>query len=321
MLGAAVLLAGCGSSNSSSPSADSSTASGSPSASASATTTGDQAFSSVSVSGDVGTGATVKFSQAVSGVADASKVLTTGKGATVKSGDSLIMQTVIADGASKKTVASSYQDHQPQVVTLSSQVTPLFLNALSGKKIGSRVAIWAPAAEIFGSSGNAQLGIGASDSVLVLFDIIGKPLDGPTGASHPAPSWAPKMEKTKGVLSGFDFKGTPKPDGTLKQATLREGTGAVVKKGQTIFARYLGEVYGGSKPFDQNFDQPSPASFQIGTGGVIAGWDKTLVGKKIGSEVLLAIPPKDGYGKKGQSQAGIKGTDTLYFVVDILGAA
>ena len=35
--------------------------------------------------------------------------------------------------------------------------------------------------------------------------------------------------------------------------------------------------------------------------------------------MVLAIPPKEGYGKKGQPQAGIKGTDTLYFVVDIVG--
>jgi peptidylprolyl isomerase len=41
----------------------------------------------------------------------------------------------------------------------------------------------------------------------------------------------------------------------------------------------------------------------------------------VGSEVLIAIPPEDGYGKKGNAQAGIKGTDTLYFVVDIVGAA
>jgi len=36
--------------------------------------------------------------------------------------------------------------------------------------------------------------------------------------------------------------------------------------------------------------------------------------------VLLVIPPADAYGKAGQPQAGIKGTDTLVFVVDILGA-
>ena len=58
----------------------------------------------------------------------------------------------------------------------------------------------------------------------------------------------------------------------------------------------------------------------IGAGQVIPGWDKTLVGQKIGSRVLLVVPPKEGYGSKGSSQAGIKGTDTLVFVVDILNA-
>ena len=35
---------------------------------------------------------------------------------------------------------------------------------------------------------------------------------------------------------------------------------------------------------------------------------------------MLVIPPADGYGKAGSPQAQIKGTDTLVFVVDILGA-
>ena len=35
---------------------------------------------------------------------------------------------------------------------------------------------------------------------------------------------------------------------------------------------------------------------------------------------MLIIPPADGYGKTGSPQAHIKGTDTLVFVVDILGA-
>ena len=61
--------------------------------------------------------------------------------------------------------------------------------------------------------------------------------------------------------------------------------------------------------------------FPIGVAKVITGWDKTLVGQHVGSEVVLEIPPKDGYGKAGSSQADIKGTDTLYFVVDIVGAA
>jgi peptidylprolyl isomerase len=200
-------------------------------------------------------------------------------------------------------------------------VQKIFLDALQDKKVGSRVAVFAPGEEIFGPSGNAQLGVSQKDAVLIVFDIIGKPLDKPDGKQHAAPSWAPKVESTKGVISGLDFAKTPKPDGKLRSANLYDGTGPVVKKGQTIFARYLGEVYKGKKPFDENFSGDAPATFQVGAGRVIAGWDKTLVGEHVGSEVLLAIPPKDGYGTKGNSQAGIKGTDTLYFVVDIVGAA
>jgi peptidylprolyl isomerase len=306
----AEFLTGCGSDSSSSAGSDNSSSS-----------TGGKSWDSATVSGDVGTEATVKFDGEVTDSTQTTKVLQEGDGDTVKQGDSLILQTVIADGTTQKTVASSYQDHQPQVVSLGAQVQKLFLDALSDKKIGSRVAVYAPADAIFGDSGNAQLGISQKDPILIVFDIVGKPVAKPDGKQHAAPSWFPKVQKTKGVISGLDFKGTPKPDGKLRSATVYDGTGAVVKKGQTIFARYLGEVYDGKKPFDQNFDGTDPATFQIGTGNVIKGWDKTLVGQKVGSEVVLAIPPADGYGKQGNSQAGIKGTDTLYFVVDIVGAA
>jgi FKBP-type peptidyl-prolyl cis-trans isomerase len=304
LVAAGVILSGCGSDSSSESSAGS-----------------GLGFDSVTISGDVGTDATIKFSGEVTDSTQDAKVLTEGTGDTVKQGDSLILQTVIADGTTQKTVASSYQDNQPQVVTLSSQVQKLFLDALQDKTIGSRVAVSAPADAIFGPSGNAQLGISQKDPILIVFDLIGKPVEKPDGRQHSAPSWAPRIEKTKGVISGLDFGKTPKPDGKLHSAAVYDGTGPVVQKGQTIFARYLGEVYNGKKPFDENFSGDTPATFQIGTGGVIKGWDKTLVGQHVGSEVLLAIPPKDGYGKKGQPSAGIKGTDTLYFVVDIVGAA
>jgi peptidylprolyl isomerase len=154
-----------------------------------------------------------------------------------------------------------------------------------------------------------------------MFDIVSGVAAGPDGAKATAPGWAPSVKTTSGKPSGLGFNGLPKPDGKLRSAQLRKGTGAVVKKGQTLFVRYLGVVYGGKKPFDENFSGDAPATFQIGAGRVIKGWDKTLVGQHVGSEVLLAIPPAEGYGKKGQPSAGIKGTDTLYFVVDIVGAA
>lgn len=110
----------------------------------------------------------------------------------------------------------------------------------------------------------------------------------------------------------------------LTQQTLVQGKGAVVAKGDTLVANYVGQTWAlkNGKPnvFDSSFSRGAPAAFIIGVGQVIPGWDKTLVGKKLGSRVLLTVPPADGYGSSGQPSASITGTDTLIFVVDLVGS-
>jgi peptidylprolyl isomerase len=306
VLVATAALAGCGSNASSTPAA-----SGGP----------QLGLDSVTVSGTPGTAPTVKFTGQVTDPTPSTKVLVKGTGPKVNQGDSMIVQTVIADGSSQKTVANSYADKQPAYVTLSKQVSTLFLNALEGQTIGSRVVVYTPADAVFGPQGNTQLGVAATDVVLIVFDLVNQVSDHPDGAKHAAPSWAPTIATKGGTITSFRFGKTPKPNGQLRSGVLRSGTGPTIKAGQTVFARYLGQVYGGKKPFDQNFDAAQPTPFQIGIGAVVAGWDKVLVGKHVGSEVVMAIPPKYGYGKQGSPQVGIKGTDTLYFVVEIVGAA
>ena len=56
-------------------------------------------------------------------------------------------------------------------------------------------------------------------------------------------------------------------------------------------------------------------------GTVILGLDTGLVGQHVGSRVLVVAPPADGYGSAGKSSAGIKGTDTLVFAIDIISAS
>ena len=112
-------------------------------------------------------------------------------------------------------------------------------------------------------------------------------------------------------------KGTT-PAKTLDYTVLSEGDGPEVKKGDLLVADYLGEVYKSGKVFDNSYDRKQPAAFPIGAGGVIGGWDKSLVGVNAGSRVLMVVPPKDGYGKEGNPDAGIKGTDSLVFVVDVI---
>jgi peptidylprolyl isomerase len=111
------------------------------------------------------------------------------------------------------------------------------------------------------------------------------------------------------------------PDKALVTEVVKEGDGPEVKKGELLTANYLGQIWRDGKVFDNSYDRGAPASFPIGIGGVIAGWDEGLVGKKIGSRVVMSIPPDKGYKEQGNEQAGIKGDDTLIFVVDLVSSA
>jgi len=110
------------------------------------------------------------------------------------------------------------------------------------------------------------------------------------------------------------------PSDELEVVVLSRGDGELVEAGQDIEVHYLGQAWQGGV-FDNSFDRGSSISFPIGVGAVIAGWDEGLVGQQVGSRVLLSIPSHLAYGDRGVPQAGIKGGDTLVFVVDIVGVS
>jgi peptidylprolyl isomerase len=51
---------------------------------------------------------------------------------------------------------------------------------------------------------------------------------------------------------------------------------------------------------------------------VIPGWDRGLVGMKVGGRRQLIIPARLAYGPQGQPPT-IKPNETLVFVIDLLG--
>jgi peptidylprolyl isomerase len=109
----------------------------------------------------------------------------------------------------------------------------------------------------------------------------------------------------------------------LSSEVLSVGTGDAVTTGQTLVVDYLGQTWepkdGKPNVFDNSFDRKQVSGFPIGTGAVITGWDKTLVGQKVGSRVLLSIPPGDAYGATANSSNELSGK-ALLFVVDLVDA-
>jgi peptidylprolyl isomerase len=275
---------------------------------------------SVKIEGDVGSSPKVTWGGQLSITKLETDTLVTGDGAEVAEGDQVLTHLWIGNGFTQQQALNTYEDKKPELITVDDQISKVFHDALAGHTIGSRVAVAAPAADAFGESGNPQLGIGNQDTVVIVADLVSGVLDAPQGTDKDAPDWTPAIVDKADVPDSLDFAGTPEPARRLRIAPLVQGDGARVEKGQTIVVNYLGQVFGGKATFDSSFSRGAPTSFQIGTGAVIKGWDQALVGKAVGSRVLLSIPPDLGYGEAGNKDAGIKGTDTLYFVIDILAA-
>ncbi len=139
-----------------------------------------------------------------------------------------------------------------------------------------------------------------------------------SGAKARPSSALPSVVGAYGSKPTFGFEGATPPT-TLQSKVLRAGTGRTVANGDLLVADYLGQVWRGAV-FDNSYDRQAPAGFVIGRGKVITGWDDLLVGVKVGSRLELSVPPDKGYGATGNARVGIKGSDTLVFVVDVVAA-
>ena len=315
---AAGVIAGCGSSSSSSAAAGSK-ASASSSASSAADT-----YTSVTATGAFGKAPTVTIPAAAGSGALYTKTLIQGTGPALTSSQSLLGNFVLYDwsGKTHKLLGSTYSDGVPTLFTGS--LLPGLATALEGQKVGSRVLAVIPPKDAFGAAGNSQIGVGANDTVVFVVDMV-KSFANTAGVSGTQTSNGGGALPT--VTAGAAGKGptitipkTAAPK-TLQVKTLIKGTGPAVKKGNYIVVQYTGVNYRTGKVFDSSWSRSEPWATVIGEGQVIPGWDTGLIGQTVGSRVLLVIPPKDGYGSAGSSAAGIKGTDTLVFAIDIISAS
>jgi peptidylprolyl isomerase len=304
----AVAIAGCSSSSSSKPAAAADT------------------YQSVKVTGSFGKAPAVTIPKEKGTGALYTKTLIQGNGAKITSTDGVVGNYVAYDwsGKTSKLLGSTYTQGVPSLF-VGGQIIAGVQKALIGQKIGSRVLAVVPPADGLGAQATSE-GIGATDTLVFVIDmdsqfgltsVSGKQTTNGGGA---LPTVVAPASAAAAPTININTKATPPK--ALQVKTLVKGTGRVIKKGDNIVVNYNGYIWRTGKSFQSSWSKPNqPLQTVIGEGQVIPGWDTGLVGQTAGSRVLLVIPPAQGYGSAGSSQAGIKGTDTLVFAVDILAAA
>lgn len=119
------------------------------------------------------------------------------------------------------------------------------------------------------------------------------------------------------------------PPTDLRIALLKAGAGATVTEGDDVVVQYTGLIWGNDSPFDSSWQgtaerPPAPAVLTAQDftenddgRGVVPGFAQALIGQKVGSQVLVVIPPEFGY-PEDQAPQTIPAGSTLIFVIDIL---
>ncbi|WP_432827762.1 FKBP-type peptidyl-prolyl cis-trans isomerase [Dactylosporangium sp. CA-092794] len=132
------------------------------------------------------------------------------------------------------------------------------------------------------------------------------------------------------MLGGFDKRLADEPKaeagkeakvGSLTKDVVIQGNCKTVKAGDTVVVNYVGLTYKDGKVFDSSWQRKQTFPVQVGMleqsqqPQVIEGWDRGLVGLKVGSRVILDVPAKQAYGDPAPQ--GYPNGD-LRFYVDIL---
>jgi hypothetical protein len=192
------------------------------------------------------------------------------------------------------------------------------VDSLICSKAGERIAVVLPAQQQDGSKAKD-----ASANVYV-FDVTSVFSGRASGSNKPAEAGFPSVVTAPDGRPGLTFASGPTPT-DLRSTTLIKGTGDKVADGDLLVVQKTGVIWGADSTFESTWADGSATAIKLsadvapGQGGAVPGLRSSLIGQTVGSQVLVVVPPADGFGDAGSTQPSVPAGSTLVYVVDILG--
>ena len=122
---------------------------------------------------------------------------------------------------------------------------------------------------------------------------------------------------------GDDSPTAPTPRAEYSATDVRVGTGTEATNGRRLTVHYVLWSYdpagsnGKGTQLQSSAALGAPFQFTLGAGGVISGWDRGVVGMRVGGLRRLVLPPEFAYGSAGNGPA-IPPNASLVFEIELL---
>lgn len=222
---------------------------------------------------------------------------------------SLNLVGATADGTE---FVNTWTDERPLTVAVGSgELVAGLETALSGMKVGGRRQITVPADLAYGEAGNEAQGIGPDETVRFVADLIAvsrtrtycraaQPLPTPEGTADGKPKAVELPTESPVELVTED---------------LETGTGDAVVEGNWVSIDYIGVSCATGAQFDASWDRDATFDFTVGE-GTIQGMAEGVTGMKKGGVRRIEIPSHLAYGANGQPP-DIATDDPLVFLIEL----
>ncbi|MFI1017173.1 FKBP-type peptidyl-prolyl cis-trans isomerase [Streptomyces sp. NPDC020965] len=249
------------------------------------------------------------------------EVISEGKGAVLKKGDQAKVNYLGQEWDEDKPFDNSFDRGQPFDVAIGGGgVIEGWQKALDGQKVGSRLEVSIPPNLGYGAQGQGD--IKANATLVFVMDIV-------KGASVPVSAKGAEVAQgdaalpkvgtnADGKAPSVTFPKSVAPPKKLVSNYVLEGTGPALTAKDSVVLKYEAYLWAGGKQFDSTYKMNTTQTFALGQ-VTLKGLKDGIVGKKVGSRVLVVIPPDQGFGAK--EQQSIPKNSTLVFVLDLLAKA
>lgn len=281
---------------------------------------------SITVSGNFGKTPKVTVHAPVKHVSTTQRtVIKVGTGAVALKDKRVAADFAIYNGTTGKELTSTGFDGKTVPFTMdTSKFLPGLVKTLQCSRAGTRVVGVIPPVDAFKSAGSSSLGIGAKDDMVFVADVVSVSAAAPAAlkkATGTTVAPQPGFPTVKFTSAGDPTVTIPnaKQPSKFEEEVLIQGKGAKVPTDSNVIVNYQLVLWRTGKVVAGNDTYATAQTATFNTDNVVAGFKQAIEGQRVGSRVVVVIPPALGYGSTGSSQAGIKGTDDLVFVVDILG--
>jgi peptidylprolyl isomerase len=275
------------------------------------------ASSIVTAPGKVGTAPKVEFPTPLIAKTTQKSDIVTGKGPLVGVGQPVVVDVTIVNGANGAVLQkTTYGSTGGSLLTLGKSDFPAISLGLECEHVGSRVAIVGSAKDSHSGQADPTNDIGANDSFVYVVDIKSAFPAKANGADQLPQNGMPQVVLAPDGTPGVTIPKVAPPK-SLEVNVLKSGSGSKVASGDYAVVKYTGLLWSDSTVFDSTWKTNQATALQIQKGTVVDGFAKGLIGQRVGSQVLLVIPPSQGYGAQGNGT--VPANATLVFVVDILG--